>query len=93
MQFNTKQLTTQMSFGGRVIFFKFPYNSYFAPKHLQPDELTFEERLSKHPHYFGVAYDYTMRNMSIIFKQTPYTEEELLAFVVASFKECKYQIR
>lgn len=93
MKFDTKQLSARISLGGRVIFFEFPHNSYFAPKHLQPDELSFEDRLLKHPYYFGIAYDYTMRNMSIVFKRTPYTDEELLTFVAECFEKCKYQIR
>ena len=93
MKYTTKQLMARMSLEGCVIFFEFPHNSYFAPKHLQPDKLSFEDRLEKHPDYFGVSYDYTMRNMSIIFKPTTFTDEELLLFIVESFEKCKYQIR
>lgn len=93
MRFNIKEMKMRTTCGNSTVFFSFPHYAYLAPKHLQPNNLSIEDRLSTHHAYFGIVYDYSMRNVGIVFKPTSQTNEQLSTFVAECFELCKFQIR
>ena len=93
MKFNIEEMKTRTTCGNRTIFFKLPRSSYILPQHLQSNNLSLEDRLSIHEDYFGKSYDYSKRNIIVIFKSTRQTDAELSTFVAECFALCKFGIR
>lgn len=92
MKYNIEEMKTRTTCGNRTIFFKFPESSYLVPQHLQPNNLSIEDRLSIHEDYFGMSYDYSRRNIIITFKPTSETDAQLSTFVAECFALCKFTL-
>ena len=89
MKFTIEEMITRTTHRNRTIFFNLPNGVCLVPQHLQPNNLSIQDRLSIHNDYFDVRYDYSKRNLIITFKPTSQTNKQLSTFVAECFRSLK----